>query len=149
MKNRSFLLPHIFGKIGWAILIPFTIFGLFIMITGGSDINFGRFFSATGDYLAIESQILNNITIIGLLIGLIFTSCSREKYEDEMISAIRIDSLLIALYISVIVLIIAVLCLYGNNFYEFLIYQMFILPLIFLITFKVKLWLTNRVQDEE
>ena len=66
-----------------------------------------------------------------------------------MISAIRLDSLLIALYISVIVLIIAVLCLYGNNFYEFLIYQMFILPLIFLITFKVKLWLLNRVQDEE
>ena len=66
-----------------------------------------------------------------------------------MISALRLDSLLIALYISVIVLIIAVLCLYGNNFYEFLIYQMFILPLIFLITFKVKLWLTNRVQDEE
>ena len=149
MKNRCFLLPHIFGKIGLAIVIPFTLFGLFIMFMGGKEIAFGRFFSATGDYEALESQILNNITIIALIVGLIFASCSREKHEDEMISAIRLDSLLIALYISVIVLIIAVLCLYGNNFYEFLIYQMFILPLIFLITFKVKLWLTNRVQDEE
>ncbi|MBP3497085.1 MAG: hypothetical protein J6K33_04540 [Alistipes sp.] len=149
MKNRGFLLPHIFGKIGWFILVPFTIFGLFIMFTGGAEVNLGRFFSATGNHREIESQILNNITIIGLLIGLIFTSCSREKYEDEMISALRLDSLLLALYISVVVLIVAVLCLYGNNFYEFLIYQMFILPLIFLVTFKIKMWRLNRDNDEE
>lgn len=149
MKNRSFLLPHIFGKIGWFILVPFTVLGLFIMFTGGAEVNLGRFFSATGNYREIESQILNNVTIIGLLVGLIFTSCSREKYEDEMISAIRLDSLLLALYISVLVLIVAVLCLYGNNFYEFLIYQMFILPLIFLVTFKIKMWRLNRDNDEE
>lgn len=150
MKNRGFLLPHIFGKIGWAIFVPFALLGLFIMFTGGSEIALGRFFSATGNYREIESQILNNITIIGLLIGLIFASCSREKYEDEMISALRLDSLLLALYISVIVLIVAVLCLYGNNFYEFLIYQMFILPLVFLVTFKFKLWRLNKhIEDEE
>ncbi|MBR5885796.1 MAG: hypothetical protein IKY93_04000 [Alistipes sp.] len=119
------------------------------MFTGGAEVNLGRFFSATGNHNDIESQILNNVTIIALLVGLIFTSCSREKYEDEMISAIRLDSLLLALYISVVLLIIAVLCLYGNNFYEFLIYQMFILPLIFLVTFKVKLWQLNRGNDEE
>ena len=150
MKNRSFLLPHVFGKIGLTILVPFTLLGLFIMFTGGSDIAFGRFFSATGNYRAIESQILNNITIIGLIVGLIFSACSREKYEDEMISALRLDSLLLALYISSVLLIVAVLCLYGNNFYEFLIYHMFILPLIFLVTFKVKLWrLTKGGEDEE
>ena len=149
MKNRCFLLPHIFGKIGWFILVPFTILGLFIMFTGGAEVSLGRFFSATGNHREIESQILNNVTIIGLLIGLIFTSCSREKYEDEMISALRLDSLLLALYISVVVLIVAVLCLYGNNFYEFLIYQMFILPLIFLVTFRIKMWRLNRDNDEE
>lgn len=149
MKNRSFLLPHVFGKIGWAILVPFILFGLFIMVTGGEDINFGRFFSATGNYLDTGSRILNNITIIGLLVGFIFTSCSREKCEDEMISALRLDSLLLALYISSAVLIVAVLFLYGNNFYEFLIYHMFILPLIFLVTFRIKLWLLNREQYEE
>ena len=120
------------------------------MFTGGKEIAFGRFFSATGDYEALESQILNNITIIALIVGLIFASCSREKHEDEMISAMRLDSLLIALYISSILLIVAVLCLYGNNFYEFLIYHMFILPLIFLVTFKFKMWrLNRRVEDEE
>ena len=149
MKKQNFLLPYKFGKIGWFILIPFTLLGLFIMITGGTDVSLGRFFSATGNYKAIESQILNNITIIGLIVGLIFTSCSRCKYEDEMISSIRLDSLLLAMYISIIVLIIEVLCLYGNNFYEFLIYQMFILPLVFLITFKVKLWQLNRKIDDE
>lgn len=150
MKNRGFLLPHVFGKIGLAILIPFTLFGLFIMFTGGKEIAFGRFFSATGNYEALESQILNNITIIALIVGLIFAACSREKNEDEMISAMRLDSLLIALYISSILLIVAVLCLYGNNFYEFLIYHMFILPLIFLVTFKFKMWRSNRrVEDEE
>ena len=49
MKNRGFLLPHIFGKIGLAILVPFTLFGLFIMFTGGKEIALGRFLSATGN----------------------------------------------------------------------------------------------------
>lgn len=149
MKNRSFLLPHYFSKVGWVILIPFAILGLFIMFTGGTEVSFGRFFSATGNYLEIESRILNNMTIIGLMVGLIFTTCSREKQEDEMISAVRLDSLLLALYISTIVLIIAVLLLYGNDFYEFLIYQMFILPLTFLITFRFKMWQLNRGGDDE
>lgn len=149
MKNRGFLLPHVFGKIGLAILVPFTLFGLFIMFTGGTEVAFGRFFSATGNHREIESQILNNITIIALIVGLIFSACSREKNEDEMISAIRLDSLLIALYISSLLLIVAVLFLYGNNFYEFLIYHMFILPLIFLVTFKIKLWRLNSGGDDE
>ena len=149
MKNRSFLLPHIFGKIGLVILVPFTIIGLYIMFTGGKEIAFGRFFSATGNYRELESQILNNITIIALIVGLIFASCSREKDEDEMISAVRLDSLLVSLYISTLLLIVAVLSLYGNNFYEFLIYHMFILPLIFLVTFKIKLWRLNRGGADE
>ena len=66
-----------------------------------------------------------------------------------MISAVRLDSLLLALYFSVALLIVAVLCLYGNNFYEFLIYHMFILPLIFLVTFKYKLWRLNKEEDDE
>lgn len=149
MKKRGFLLPHIFSKIGLIILVPFTLLGLFIMFTGVEEIHFGRFFSATGNHLEIESRILNNITIIGLLVGLIFATCSKEKHEDEMISAVRLDSLLLTLYISTALLIVAVLCLYGNNFYEFLIYHMFILPLTFLITFKYKMWRLNREGDDE
>lgn len=149
MKKRGFLLPHIFSKIGLIILIPFTLLGLFIMFAGVEEIHFGRFFSATGNHLEIESRILNNITIIGLLVGLIFATCSKEKHEDEMISAVRLDSLLLALYISSALLIVAVLCLYGNNFYEFLIYHMFILPLTFLITFRCKMWRLNREGDDE
>ena len=57
MKNRSFLLPHIFGKIGWFILVPFTILGLFIMFTGGKDVNLGRFFSATYFYILLAREV--------------------------------------------------------------------------------------------
>lgn len=149
MKKRGFLLPPIFSKIGLVILVPFTLLGLFIMFAGVEEIHFGRFFSATGNHLEIESRILNNITIIGLLVGLIFATCSKEKHEDEMISAVRLDSLLLALYISTALLIVAVLCLYSNNFYEFLIYHMFILPLTFLVIFKYKMWRLNREGDDE
>ena len=54
----------------------------------------------------IPQIILNDITIIGIVLGGLFIVCSKERVEDEMTKSIRLSSLLNSLYINVVILII-------------------------------------------
>lgn len=133
------LLPHRFQKIGWVILIPSFILGVVII---GSDFDLPT--SQTWEAL------LNNMALIGFCLGSISVTCSRERIEDELITKIRLDSLLIALYINYALLIVAALCCYEFAFLNVMIYNLFTIPLFFLSIFRYKLWrLRKEVRNEE
>ena len=96
------------------------------------------------------SYTMNNIAIIGIAIGGILATCSKEKIEDEMISHIRLNSLLVALYINYAVLIVASLLVYDLDFLQVMIYQMFTILLVFMVVFRYKVWrLQKGAGDEE
>ena len=93
---------------------------------------------------------MNNIAIIGIAIGGILATCSREKVEDEMISHIRLNSLLVALYINYAILIVASLLVYDLDFLQVMIYQMFTILIVFMIVFRYQVWrLQKGAGDEE
>jgi hypothetical protein len=93
---------------------------------------------------------MNNIAIIGIAIGGILATCSKEKIEDEMISHIRLNSLLVALYINYAVLIVASLLVYDLDFLQVMIYQMFTILLVFMVVFRYQVWrLQKGAGDEE
>ena len=93
---------------------------------------------------------MNNIAIIGIAIGGILATCSREKVEDEMISHIRLNALLIALYVNYAILIVCSLLVYDFDFVQVMIYQMFTILLVFMFIFRYKVWrLQKGVGDEE
>lgn len=95
-------------------------------------------------------KILNNVAIIGICLGCLFVACSRERVEDELIGRIRLNSLLIALYINSSVLIILSLFCYELLFLNVLVFNMFTNIIIFLIVFEMKLWkLKKSLRDEE
>ena len=82
--------------------------------------------------------------------GCLFVACSRERVEDELIGRIRLNSLLIALYINSSVLIILSLFCYELLFLNVLVFNMFTNIIIFLIVFEMKLWkLKKSLRDEE
>lgn len=145
MQNSGYLLPHPFSTLGWIIFLPSLIFGLVIMIKG--DVN--GYFTMTGNHEETLSQVLNNASIIGIIIGAIFIGCSRERDEDEMIASLRLNALLIALYVSSAVLICATLFFYGKTFCDLLIYNMFTMPVLFVTIFRTKIWLLNRRSNNE
>ncbi|MEG2612619.1 MAG: hypothetical protein RR971_03920, partial [Alistipes sp.] len=96
------------------------------------------------------SRMVNNIALIGFCLGTIFVSCSREKIEDELIAKLRLDSLLIALYVNYGLLIVAALTVYDIDFLNIMLYNLFTTPLLFFILFRFKLWLLRKeVRDEE
>ncbi|MDE6865183.1 MAG: hypothetical protein K2I97_03020, partial [Alistipes sp.] len=93
---------------------------------------------------------LNNLLIIGILCGSLFITCSREKVEDEMIARIRLDALLFALYANTAVIVVAALATYGLAFVDVMIYNLFTLPLLFLVILRYRLWrLKKATRNEE
>ena len=129
---KTLLFPHSFQKWGWCILAVGVAFGIYAMVA---------------DY---GSSLVNNIAIIGTISGAILVTCSREKIEDEMVRQLRLNSLLVALYINYAVLIVCSLFVYGLDFLYVMIYNMFTMLIIFMAVFRYRMWQFNKeVKDEE
>ena len=130
---KTLLFPHRFKQIGWIIFAISAAIGAYILFTDNTD-----------------SYLLNNIAIIGTCIGAILATCSREKVEDEMTEQIRLNSLLVALYINYAILIVCSLLIYDLDFLQVMLYNMFTILLIFMVVFRWKIWRAKKgVEDEQ
>ena len=88
------------------------------------------------------------IGIILILSGLIF-AFSKEKMEDEMISKIRVESLVWAIYINYAVLLFCIIFIYGLSFFSVMVYNMFTLILFFIIRFHWMLYKNDKIYNHE
>ena len=129
---KTMLFPHGFQKWGWCIFAVGVIFGIYALAT-----DYG-----TG-------PLVNNIAIIGTILGAIFATCSREKIEDEMVRQIRLNSLLVALYVNYAVLIVCSLLVYNLDFLSVMLYNMFTMLLIFMGVFRYRMWRLNKEAKNE
>lgn len=156
---KTLLFPHRFQKVGWVILAIALVVDLYVLIGWWHNGNMVEHHFRSGCSGACTllgwlenygSYVLNNVAIVGTVVGALLVCCSREKVEDEMIGAIRHNSLLVALYVNYGLLIVAALLLYDLDFLNVMLYGMFSILLIFLVVFR--LWL-RRVRkgggDEE
>ena len=130
---KTLLFPHRFKLVGWIIFAISAAIGAYIWFADYTD-----------------SYLLNNIAIIGISIGAILSTCSREKVEDEMTEQIRLNSLLVALYINYTILIVCSLLIYDLDFLQVMLYNMFTILLIFMVVFRWKIWRAKKgVEDEQ
>ena len=137
--NKMLLLPHAFKRIGWVLFIPTLLLGVLMYFDGFNG--FPTFllpdsFAPTRDF----TRLWNNIVIIGILLGVLFICCSRERVEDELIARIRLNALLAALYVTAGISILSALVLYDLNYLTFMIFNLFLLPVLFLVIERVMLW---------
>ncbi|WP_341842066.1 hypothetical protein [Chitinophaga caseinilytica] len=77
---------------------------------------------------------------IGIFVGLLLVSFSREKDEDEYISKIRLESLQLAVLVNYVLLILATVFIYDMAYFNVMIYNMFTILLIFIIRFHFLLY---------
>ena len=129
---KTLLFPHSFQRIGWVVFAISAAIGAYILFTDNTD-----------------SYLLNNIAIIGTCIGAILATCSRENVEDEMTGQIRLNSLLIALYINYAILIVCSLVIYDLDFLSVMLYNMFTILLIFMVVFRRKIWRVKKATENE
>ena len=140
MKTR-FLLPHAYRKLGWIILIPFIILGVLSVHLEYEIAWLGAHISIPGSF---GSQIFgesdyenftNELAAIGVLIGLLCIAFSKEKIEDEFIGKLRLDSLMVAVLGNYALLFLAIVLLYGFNFFFALVYNMYTTLILFIARF--------------
>jgi len=161
--KQDMLLPYGLKKVGWAILVPAALLGSVLWLNNFSGMPewfFSLFGIPTGEDVAdpayrfwssmTMNYFLNNAALIGVLGGSLLVACSREQVEDEMISRIRLNALLTALYVQTFLTVAAALLIYGLAFLEVMVANLVALPVMFLIVLRCRLWrLRKEVHDEE
>lgn len=147
--KRDWLLPFGFKRVGWVILVPAVLLGLAIWLNGLNGLPewICPEDSSTGRLLHTETagRVFNNIALIGVWIGALFVACSRERIEDEMISRIRLNALLAALYVQTGLMVVIALAVYDIAYLEVMVANLVALPLIFLTIQRLML---RRIRKE-
>jgi hypothetical protein len=145
MKTR-YLFPAKYRSIGWLVFVPATFLGLVTLITEWEpaflDVKVLGFFidEVFGvDKLVgfTENNILNEILGILVIGSGLLVAFSREPDEDELITKIRLESLVWATYWNYGILILAFLLVYDLSFFWVMVFNMFTILYLFIIRFTL------------
>lgn len=150
MKTR-FLFPYKYKLIGWIMLVPSAILGLFIVL---ADYQFPflelNVFSLTtqtfsGDHSHwFKNNITDEVVAILFTIGALLAGFSKQQNEDEYIAVIRLESLVWATYINYAILILSMLFVFDAGFFTVMIFNMFTILIIFILRFNYMLYKSNK-----
>ncbi|MCB0639251.1 MAG: hypothetical protein KDC54_21640 [Lewinella sp.] len=150
----SNLFPHTYKRRGWFLLLPGLVLGI-IYLTFEPEPAwldwpvFALFddpiIGNNGGYMKIvANNVFDEITGLLLIIGALLVAFSKEKFEDEFIARIRLESLVWATYVNYFVLVLAILFVYGLPFFWVLVFNMFTMLFFFIIRFN---WVLRRARQ--
>ncbi|MDE6543929.1 MAG: hypothetical protein K2K76_08180 [Muribaculaceae bacterium] len=134
MKNLLF--PHIFQPIGWIMFVPSLIMGVLIYFSVAS-------------FTGLPGTIVNDLVIIGIVLGSLFIVCSKTRGEDEMTKSIRLSSLLNSIYAYVTLLVFSTIFMNGADFLLFTVFNLVILPILFVCNFRLEMHRYNKMCEDE
>lgn len=151
MKTKL-LLPEKFKVIGFIILlvaiavtvIPESVFGDALTLNLGILSKQDLAFEVSG-----KTDLLFTIKLLLFLVSLIFISFAHEKIEDEFIAELRLTSWMWAIVINYSLLLVAIMTVYGLNFLNVLMYNIFTPLIIFTIRFNFLLYVNSKKQSDE
>lgn len=132
-----YLFPHRAKQIGWLLLIPGLVLGILVMYFD-FEIPFLQIPMRSNPSLfeAKDENFTNELAGLLLMAGLMLMAFSRRKEEDELTAHMRLDALLWAVYANSLVLVLCLLLVYGTNFFSVLVYNMYTVPVIYLLRFQ-------------
>lgn len=161
--KKSYLFPTYFKKIGWIIVLSTLLFVLLDIILE-KDLNFKfKALAIIDDSIRIglpdkdtfftiaETSFLTTLFPVLIIVGFVFIAFSKEKNEDEYISKIREQSLVWSVLVTCLILVIAIIFIYGTTaFYVFWL-DFLLFFLVFVIKFRVEIFRFKRSikRDEE
>lgn len=154
--ETKFLLPTKFKKIGWIVLI------LSIVCWGFSGLDKSSFFSrkvfaiyGTGNdfkmqiFGMINTDIAFTICAVLFIIGGLMVAFSREKYEDEFIASLRLQSFQWSFLINYLILFILFISIYGAPFFTIMVMNMFTVLILFILRFHYLLYKYKNMEYEK
>ena len=163
MKS-NYLFPHWLKKIGWIVFIPVFIFFIFCLFNSEiykepfyQEMCFHVFAIVDNTYLdrdtqffkLVENCVGDELIFCLLVVSGILVGFSKVKVEDEMVSKIRLESLVWATYINYAIFLVSTIFVYGPAFLDALYINIFSLLLVFIIRFHWKLYQYNKIYSDE
>ena len=136
MLMKNLLFPHIFQPIGWIMFVPSLIMGVLIYFSVAS-------------FTGLTETIVNDLVIIGIVLGSLFIVCSKTRGEDEMTKSIRLSSLLNSIYAYVTLLVFSTIFMNGSDFLIFTVFNLVILPILFVCNFRLEMHRYNKMCEDE
>jgi len=157
--NTKLLLHNRFKRLGWLLLIPATIAGIFLAANGFNLewLNMHVFafwfdngiFSKGVSFDWVEVKAGNTLVAVIWLIGALMVGFSKEKQEDEFIANLRLSSLLWSVWINYLLLLLSFIFIYGFPFLNVMVYNMFTVLIIFIIRFNFILYRNSKMATDE
>lgn len=154
--KTSYLFPYRFKKISgiffWLVLIATVYSFLNYETVIENDIFRFNVFTIAETGLISESiffgltktYILDEILFIILILSALIYAFSKEKIEDEMVSKIRLDSLVWATYFNYIIIMLCYTFLHGFTFMFVMMIALFSHLLFFIVRFRWMMYKQNK-----
>ena len=137
--KASNLLPFKVKHLGWAILVPTLVFGVFVMYYEFEIPGFEVVIPYSKSFLGgkpLPNNLTDELASVLVMISLILIAFSEERQEDEFVSMVRLESLQWSVYFNYGLLIITILFIYDMAFFQVLIYHMYSILLFFILRFN-------------
>lgn len=158
--KTNYLFPYRLKKIsGIIFLISFIVLTLLYFLDGFEKFPIKtKVFAIVADYGLlgetknfgwIEDSVTDEILVIlTIVFGIIF-AFSKEKYEDEMVTSVRLHSLVWATIINYALIVLSYMFIYGMPFLTVMSAIMFSQLLIFIILFRYNIYKLNKAGTDE
>lgn len=158
MKTH-FLFPNKYKKFGWILFIPSLLAGLSLFISGFDFDDYFKIsvFAMINDQLIskpnyftiVENGILDELILISIIVGALLVGFSKTKNEDEYISKIRYESLVWATYFNFTLIILSTVFVYGFQYFNVLLANVFAMLLFFIIRFHYMIYKLNKSENDD
>jgi hypothetical protein len=138
--QTKWLFPHSLKLYGWTLSILCLALGL-AYVFGQFELPIEAPIS-TDNFIGqeiSENNMTDEIAGLGLIIGLMLTAFSKSKVEDEYTSQLRLDCLQWSVYAHYLLLALSFIFIYGERFWFVMIFNMFLLLIIFNVRFHILL----------
>lgn len=155
MKS-NFLFPNQFKKIGW-VLLGIGILAYVLSFIIGQEPAFlnAKMFSLYSHsfmdkprfFLIIEDNVFMELIGVLSIIGALLVAFSKERFEDEFIAKIRLESLVWAVFLNYFVLLFCMIFIYGMDFLIIMQFNMLTILLFFIARFNYSLHKSKLKQE--
>ena len=145
-----YLFSNKFKKTSGVVFYLSILIGLFLLLTDRiqdifvvnvfSIFSYEWFGSEPKGFGWIENGLGDEVFTLLIIVSGIVNSFSKEKIEDELISRIRLESLSLSLFISFGLIIISTFLVYNLNYMYVLVFNLFLIILLFNLIFKFRLY---------
>ena len=156
--KKNYLLPHNFKMIGLIMIVPFLVACIWLLC-GPCE---GDWFivdvpalftldiASTSEWFGMTAtDPVNEISMLGLLVSLVFIALSKEKDEDEMTAVVRMQSFVWSFWCTAILMLIAILFVYDLAFMYFAFASVFVCFIMYICKFNYVMIKIRRTENEK